>query len=202
MKLEFSRQMFGKSWNTKYHQNPSSGSRLVPWGRTDGHSLAPVHLTPTHTDSRTRMPSPTRGRAHARTHTHVMLMLFHYYSGFVNAPVLYVVYLVKCYWGLGCRYVKRFSQRYLSLVGCDSVSTGTYILTCCRILSLCLLRLMLDPEEGGTTFYRNVGSFVLPVRRKQTCRFPCSSLTQPPLTCISWAGRILYVLILVTKLLV
>jgi hypothetical protein len=35
MKLEFSRQIFEKVQNIKFHQNPSSGSRLVPWGETD-----------------------------------------------------------------------------------------------------------------------------------------------------------------------
>ena len=36
MKLEFSRQIFEKSWNVIFHENPSSGSRIVSWGRTDG----------------------------------------------------------------------------------------------------------------------------------------------------------------------
>jgi len=35
MKLEFSRQVFEKYTNIKYHENPSSGSRVVPCGRTD-----------------------------------------------------------------------------------------------------------------------------------------------------------------------
>jgi hypothetical protein len=35
MKLEFSRQIFEKVSNTTFHQNPSSGSRVVPCGRTD-----------------------------------------------------------------------------------------------------------------------------------------------------------------------
>jgi hypothetical protein len=36
MKLEFSRQIFEKVANVKFHQNPSSGSRVVPCGYTDG----------------------------------------------------------------------------------------------------------------------------------------------------------------------
>jgi hypothetical protein len=38
MKLEFSRQVFEKkkSSNIKFNQNPSSESRVVPCGRTDG----------------------------------------------------------------------------------------------------------------------------------------------------------------------
>jgi len=36
MKLEFSRQIFKKSSNIKFHKNPSSGGRVVPCGRTDG----------------------------------------------------------------------------------------------------------------------------------------------------------------------
>jgi len=35
MKLEFSGQILEKSWNIKFHKNPSSDSRDVPWGRTD-----------------------------------------------------------------------------------------------------------------------------------------------------------------------
>ena len=36
MKLEFSRQIFEKSSNIKFHENLSSGSRVVPCGQTDG----------------------------------------------------------------------------------------------------------------------------------------------------------------------
>jgi hypothetical protein len=35
IKLEFSRQIFGKPSNMKLHENPSSGSRVAPCGRTD-----------------------------------------------------------------------------------------------------------------------------------------------------------------------
>ena len=35
IKPEFSRQIFEKSWNVKYHKNPSSGSRRVPRWQTD-----------------------------------------------------------------------------------------------------------------------------------------------------------------------
>jgi len=35
MKLEFSWQIFEKSSIIKFHGNPSSGSRVVPWGLTD-----------------------------------------------------------------------------------------------------------------------------------------------------------------------
>ena len=35
MKLEFSGQMFDKSSSIKFHQSPSSGSRVVPYGQTD-----------------------------------------------------------------------------------------------------------------------------------------------------------------------
>jgi len=34
MKLEFYRQIFEKSTNMKFHENPFIGSR-DPWGRTD-----------------------------------------------------------------------------------------------------------------------------------------------------------------------
>jgi hypothetical protein len=36
MKLEFSRQISEKYSNIKFHENPSSGSRVVQCGRTDG----------------------------------------------------------------------------------------------------------------------------------------------------------------------
>ena len=36
VKLEFSRQIFEKYTNTKFHENPSCGNRVVPRGRTDG----------------------------------------------------------------------------------------------------------------------------------------------------------------------
>jgi hypothetical protein len=35
MKLEFSRQIFEKRSNIKFHENPSSGSRVVAWGPTE-----------------------------------------------------------------------------------------------------------------------------------------------------------------------
>jgi len=35
MKLEFSRQIFEKCSNIKFHENPSSGSRAVPCGCAD-----------------------------------------------------------------------------------------------------------------------------------------------------------------------
>jgi hypothetical protein len=35
MKLEFCRQIFEKYSNIKFNENPSSGSRVVPCGRTD-----------------------------------------------------------------------------------------------------------------------------------------------------------------------
>jgi len=36
MQLEFSRQIFEKYSNIKFYENPSTGSRVVPCGRTDG----------------------------------------------------------------------------------------------------------------------------------------------------------------------
>jgi len=38
MKTEFSKQFFEKYSNIKCHENPSSGSRIVLSGRTDGHT--------------------------------------------------------------------------------------------------------------------------------------------------------------------
>ena len=39
-KLEFSRQIFEKYSNITFHENPSSGSRVVPCGQTDIHDEA------------------------------------------------------------------------------------------------------------------------------------------------------------------
>jgi len=36
MEIEFSRQIFEKYSNIRFHENPSSESRGVPCGRTDG----------------------------------------------------------------------------------------------------------------------------------------------------------------------
>jgi len=36
MKIEFSQQILAKYTNTKFHVNPSSGSRAVPCGQADG----------------------------------------------------------------------------------------------------------------------------------------------------------------------
>jgi len=36
MKLEFSRQIFEKYSNIKFHKNPNSVRRVVPCGQTDG----------------------------------------------------------------------------------------------------------------------------------------------------------------------
>jgi len=40
MKLEFYRQLFEKYSNIKFHENPSSGSPVVPCGQTDTHDEA------------------------------------------------------------------------------------------------------------------------------------------------------------------
>jgi len=40
MKLEFSEQNFEKYSNIKFHDNPSSGNRVVACGQTDRHDEA------------------------------------------------------------------------------------------------------------------------------------------------------------------
>jgi hypothetical protein len=49
MKLECSRQIFKKYSNFKFHENPFSGSRVVPCGRTvrqdEANSPLPFHLS-------------------------------------------------------------------------------------------------------------------------------------------------------------
>ena len=44
-KLEFSRQIFEKYSNIKFHKNPSSGSRVVPRGQTDRQDEANSHFS-------------------------------------------------------------------------------------------------------------------------------------------------------------
>ena len=46
IKLEFSRQIFDESSDIRFHHNPSSGSRVVPCGRTDRHDEANSRLYP------------------------------------------------------------------------------------------------------------------------------------------------------------
>jgi len=39
MKLEFSRRIFEKYTNFKFHENSSTGSRVVPCGQTEGRTI-------------------------------------------------------------------------------------------------------------------------------------------------------------------
>jgi hypothetical protein len=41
IELEFPSQIFEKYSNIKFHEKPSSGSRIVPFGRTDGRTDGP-----------------------------------------------------------------------------------------------------------------------------------------------------------------
>ena len=45
IKLEFSRQTSEKYSNIKFHENPSSGNRVVPCGRTHRHDKANSHFS-------------------------------------------------------------------------------------------------------------------------------------------------------------
>ena len=45
MKLEFSQQIFEISSDIKFNQNPSSGNRVVPCKRRDGHDKASVRFS-------------------------------------------------------------------------------------------------------------------------------------------------------------
>jgi len=45
MKLELCRQMFRKIHSIKFRKNPSSGSRVVPCGRTDRNDEASNRLS-------------------------------------------------------------------------------------------------------------------------------------------------------------
>jgi len=44
-KLEYSRQSFEKYSSIKFHENPSRGIRVVPYGRTNGHDRDNSHFT-------------------------------------------------------------------------------------------------------------------------------------------------------------
>jgi hypothetical protein len=44
-RLEFSPHIFEKHWYNKLHENPSSGSRVVPCGQTDRHDEANGHFS-------------------------------------------------------------------------------------------------------------------------------------------------------------
>jgi hypothetical protein len=46
MNLEFSQQILEKYPNIKCHENPSIESRVVPYGRTDGHDEANSLFSP------------------------------------------------------------------------------------------------------------------------------------------------------------
>ena len=45
MKFEFSQQILKKSSNIKFHENPYSGSQVVPCGRMDRHDKANSHIS-------------------------------------------------------------------------------------------------------------------------------------------------------------
>ena len=45
MKIEFSRQILEKFSNTKFHENPFSGSRVVPCGPTDRRTGVQTDMT-------------------------------------------------------------------------------------------------------------------------------------------------------------
>ena len=45
MKLEIPEQIFEKYSNIKFHENPSSGNRVVPYGRMDRHDEANSHFS-------------------------------------------------------------------------------------------------------------------------------------------------------------
>ena len=45
MKLEFVRQIFEKYSDIKFHENPFSGSRVVPYGQTDRQEKAGSRLS-------------------------------------------------------------------------------------------------------------------------------------------------------------
>jgi len=45
MKIKFSRQIFETYSNTKFHENPSSGSPVVPSGQIDRRDEANCHVS-------------------------------------------------------------------------------------------------------------------------------------------------------------
>ena len=55
MKNEFSRQIFEKSSNIKFHENPSSGSPVVPFSHAEGHTQADGRAD-RHVEANSRFP--------------------------------------------------------------------------------------------------------------------------------------------------
>ena len=68
MELGFSWQIFEKSSNIKFHENPSSGSRVVPCGRTD------TTKEILRTSPKNGYPSPTFSHNTLQTY-HIMISL-------------------------------------------------------------------------------------------------------------------------------
>jgi len=68
MKFELSRQIFKKSSNVKFHENPSSGSQVVPCGQMDGRT----HVTKLTIAFRTSAKAPNNSLTRA-LYTHTLL---------------------------------------------------------------------------------------------------------------------------------
>ena len=66
MKLEFSRQIFEKYSNIKFHENPSGGIRAVPCGRTDGQKDRRTDMTKLIVAFRNFAKAPIRSTKHIR----------------------------------------------------------------------------------------------------------------------------------------
>jgi hypothetical protein len=121
-KLGFSRRIFEKYSNIKPHENPSSGSRALPCGRTDGQTdghdeanisfweILRTHLRITHSNFGIHLSILSYARTHARTHVSTQGSLnVHWkrmfqqklcHESLTSSPVLMLTCVITCQMGM------------------------------------------------------------------------------------------------------
>ena len=78
MKLEFSQQSFENTLNTKFHENPSSGSQDVPCGQTDRHDEADSRIRNFANAPNSRQGLLPRGETQTYVPIRTTLLIFRY----------------------------------------------------------------------------------------------------------------------------
>jgi len=100
MKLEFSWQIFEKYSSIKFHENPSSGSRVVPCGRTDMTKLIVAFSNFANAPKKqTRTKNSTLLKTFSNSTKHVDAEFFHVPSAKLN-------YDAK--WGAECANILQY----------------------------------------------------------------------------------------------